>query len=152
MPIDIALKKELQADLEKRFQADTQRSINWKPTFSRVKIQPDPEALSGVLAVQTADTLIRGTIVSVGPDTGWRDGKQIERFYPGQKVLYMRSHVMTYKGADGVMHHFLKENADVNSIIAIEDEPQPTSLEKAALAMLEKRMKNGGDPTEYGDN
>ena len=124
MAIDLSLTKdELLADAAKRYKADTERSINWKPTFSRVKIKPDPEALSAIIAVDTRDPIVRGTIVEIGPDCGYREGNQIEKFYPGQKVLYMKSHVMTYKGADGVVHHFLKENSDVNSIIAIEDAP-----------------------------
>ena len=120
--IDIKLKQKIQADIAERHKADVERSIDWKPTFSRIKIKPDPEQLSGLLEVATVDSLIRGTIVAVGPEVGFRDGKQIEKFWPGQKVLYMRSHVMSYKGADGIVHHFLKENSDVNSVIAIECE------------------------------
>lgn len=114
------LKLETQAELSKKFEADTATSIDWQPTFSRIKIKPDPEALSSLLEVALNDSLIRGTIVSVGPDVGLVDGRPVEKFYPGQRILYMRSHVMTYKGADGIPHHFLKENSDVSSIIAIE--------------------------------
>jgi hypothetical protein len=107
---------------KKKFQEDVATAINWKPTFSRIKILPDPERMSGV--VDTPDgwrqSLTRGTIVALGPDVGKRDGIEVEKFWVGQRVLYLTAHVMTYAGADGVMHHFLKENADVNSIIAIE--------------------------------
>jgi hypothetical protein len=125
MPIDISLKREqmkaeTQAELSKKFAADTAKSIDWQPTFSRIKIKPDPEAISSIIVTSQADTLIRGTVVSVGPDVGKKDGRPVEKFYPGQRILYMRSHVMTYQGADGIAHHFLKENADVTSVIAIE--------------------------------
>lgn len=129
-PIDVSLKREqelkeqfaskTQAELAKKFEADTATSIDWQPTFSRIKIKPDPEALSSLIVTSQADTLIRGTVVSVGPDVGKKDGRAVEKFYPGQRILYMRSHVMTYQGADGIAHHFLKENADVSSVIAIE--------------------------------
>jgi hypothetical protein len=110
------------AEKQQKFESDKAARIDWKPTFSRIKILPDPEQLSGVIdtAPGYRETLTRGTIVSVGPDAGYRDGKQVEHFYVGQRVLYLSSHVMRYQGTDGITHHFLKENADVNSIVAIE--------------------------------
>jgi hypothetical protein len=108
-----------------KFEADVAAKIDWKPTFSRIKIKPDAEQISGVLDTPEGwrESLTRGTIVALGPDVGKRDGVQVENFWVGQRVLYLSAHVMKYLGADGVLHHFLKENSDVNSIIAIEPAP-----------------------------
>lgn len=110
------------AEKQRKYAEDKAAKIDWKPTFSRIKILPDPEQISAIIdtAPGHRETLTRGTIVGVGPEAGYRDGVEIERFYVGQRVLFLSSHIMRYRGADGVEHCFLKENADVNSIIAIE--------------------------------
>jgi co-chaperonin GroES (HSP10) len=108
---------------KQKFLADQAINIDWKPTFSRIKILPDPETTHGGL-IQLPNvkpgSLSRGTIVAIGPEVGHRDGVEVETFRVGQRVLYMTGHPMTYKGANGVEHHFLKENSDITSIIAVE--------------------------------
>jgi len=112
------------AEKQAKFESDKANSIDWKPTFSRVKIKPDSEQLSGVLDAPEGwgESLTRGVIVALGPQVGMRDGVLVEKFWVGQRVLYLVNNVMRYRGADGVMHHFLKENSDLTSIIAVEPE------------------------------
>ena len=110
---------------QKKFEADVKLNIDWQPTFSRIKILPDPESISSIIDTAGGrETVTRGTIVAIGPEVGKRNGVQVEKFWVGQRVLYMASHVMRYEGANGVVHHFLKENSDTNSIIAIEPAPK----------------------------
>ena len=113
------------AEKQRKHEEDKTLNINWKPTFSRIKIKPDPETMSGVVDLAAnRDSLTRGVIVEIGPDVGKRDGIEVESFFVGQRVLYLASHVMAYKGANGITHHFLKENSDVTSIIAVEPKEQ----------------------------
>jgi hypothetical protein len=129
------------AEKQQKFEADKSNSIAWKPTFSRIKIKPDPEQLSGLIdtAPGYGESLTRGVIVSIGPDVGKKDGRQVENFWVGQRVLYLAAHVMRYTGADNVTHHFLKENSDVTSIIAVE----PADAEPVGtITKLENIQKN----------
>ena len=114
------------AEKQAKYDADVANSIDWKPTFSRIKILPDAELKSGIIDTASGwrDSLTRGTIVGLGPEVGKVEGRPAEKFWIGQKILYLSSHVMLYTGADGITHHFLKENSDVNSVIAVEPEPE----------------------------
>ena len=139
------------AEKQAKFEADRTNSIDWKPTFSRVKIRPDAEQLSGVLDAPEGwgESLTRGVIVALGPQVGFRDGVLIEKFWVGQRVLYLSKNVMQYRGADGVMHHFLKENSDLTSIIAVEpakDDSLESNLEgiSAVTKSLNEKANDKG--------
>jgi hypothetical protein len=123
--IDLAARqKELvakeQEQIAENYEKDVSASIDWQPTFSRIKIKPDHETLSGSILTITKDTFVRGTVLAAGPKAGWKDGVLVEKFFPGQKVIYQKAHEICYKGADGVCHYFLRTDADLQSIVAIE--------------------------------
>jgi hypothetical protein len=121
-PRRIKSAEDIQKDLAERFTKDTAIPTKWKPVYSRIFIKPDPETLSSVIEVKSGDSYIRGVIVAVGPDCGWRDGKQIHVYKPGMRVIYNKTHELRYKSADGSEIVFLRDNSDQASILAIEDE------------------------------
>jgi hypothetical protein len=127
MAYDIGSKEtaEEKAARLKKYEAAVSKSTKWKPIFSRIIIKKDPEPRSGLLDLETIklkEHLVRGTIFLVGTEAGFKDGREVVKFYPGQKVLYLASNMLEYKSPDGTEWLFLKQNADVESIYAIEDE------------------------------
>jgi hypothetical protein len=124
--IDISVKREqmkaeTQADLSKKHAADSAKQANWVPLFSRIKIERAPETLSAVIQAISGALYVRGKIVAVGPDVGFRDGKQIHDLRPGMYIIYQKAHEIVYTDVHNKEHVFLKDQADVQSIIAIED-------------------------------
>jgi co-chaperonin GroES (HSP10) len=126
MPIDINARRaelaaETQAKLAEKHAADIAKHSNWVPLFSRIKIERAKETLSGTIQAIDQALYVRGKIVAVGPDVGKRDGKTVHDLKPGMFIIYQRAHEIVYTDVHGKEHIFLKDQADVQSLIAIED-------------------------------
>jgi co-chaperonin GroES (HSP10) len=125
MPIDVSVK-----NLAEKHAKDAATSIAWQPVGRRIKIEPDPETRSAIIHLdKVKDLFVRGTILAVGPVAGLSDDgtTRLEQYKPGQKIIYNKNTELSYTGADGVKHYFLKSD-EVTSIIAVEG---TTALEGA---------------------
>jgi co-chaperonin GroES (HSP10) len=141
------LGEKLQAELAAKHAADLAKKTHWIPLYSRCKIERAKETLSSLIDDSSAKALfVRGRILECGPEFGWRDGKQVHpELKPGALIIYQKAHELVYIDVHGTEHVFLKDNADAQSIVAVEADPSAKEvLDKIRedAERTETRMEN----------